>query len=88
MLWYLLLVVTGCNIKEDLSDCPPAGSYQIWFRYYAGGTTDIFNRRIESVRTYIFDKEGEYITQQLSLPDRNWKLFKELPRIWSLVIMK
>ncbi|MCD8261275.1 MAG: FimB/Mfa2 family fimbrial subunit [Bacteroides sp.] len=66
MLWYLLLVVTGCNIKEDLSDCPPADSYQISFRYYAGGSTDIFSRRIESVRTYIFNKKGEYRTQRLS----------------------
>ncbi|MCD7935257.1 MAG: FimB/Mfa2 family fimbrial subunit [Tannerellaceae bacterium] len=66
VLWGVLLLVSGC-IKENVDNCF-RNAYLLSFIYYGDGTADIFDSKIESVRLYVFDTDGEYVTHY-SVPE-------------------
>ena len=74
------VMITGCNVAEDLTDCDV--ELELAFRFMKGGT-DQFGAEVSSLDVFIFDDQGQFIRRLVETDrskfDENYRMRITLP---------
>ena len=74
------ILITGCNVKENLDDCDV--ELELAFRFMKGGT-DQFGTEVSSLDVFIFDSDGQFIRRLVDTDrskfNENYRMRTTLP---------